>query len=422
MTTNRKICFSLRFKHMIGRYWQNGQQQRANVEPIHQNRINGRQPSPMNVPMSVLEQFRESWLTAIIGSILFATGMCLLFWNEGKAVKVAYSLDEALQNVAVLSNPFKLLPEFEGRLIHISGSLSISEPLTEPDHGIIMLSVKLKRRVQMYQWVEIEEERSFGGVTEEEKHYYYTTEWKDKLIDSDHFYIRTGHHNPKEIPIKSQIQIANEVKIGAFILGLELKKKFNEFVEITSDERPERKDIKMHSGLYYHSTDLWNPQVGDIRIQFSYAGKQGDIYSIVGMMEKGVIVPYITSHGEDILLQRKHKMTVDQMFHLEHMHNYWRTWSIRGLGWLVLFLAATCLANILKTLILNSTFLCGLIAIESLTMSVSMSISLLVIGFAWVWYRPVIGLCLALASILPFIYSTLTAGSQSQQRDNYRRL
>ncbi|XP_046831115.1 transmembrane protein 43 homolog isoform X1 [Vespa crabro] len=408
---------------------QNGQQQRANVEPIHQNRINGRQPSPINVPMSVSEQFRESWLTAIIGSILFATGMCLLFWNEGRAVKVAYSLDEALRNVAVLSNPFKLLPEFEGRLIYISGSLSISEPLTEPDYGIIVSSVKLKRRVQMYQWVEIEEERSFGGVTEEEKHYYYTTEWKDKLVDSDHFYIRTGHHNPKEMPIKSQIQIANEVKIGAFILGSELKKKFNEFVEITSDERPERKDIKMHSGLYYHSADLWNPQVGDIRIQFSYAGKQGDVYSIVGMMEKGIIVPYTTSHGEDILLQRKHKMTVDQMFHLEHVHNYWRTWSIRkcitifrGLGWLVLFLAATCLANILRTVILNSTFLCGIIAIESLTMSVSMSISLLVIGFAWVWYRPVIGLCLALASILPFIYSTLIAGSQSQQRDNYRRL
>lgn len=136
--------------------------------------------------MSVLEQFRESWLTAIIGSILFATGMCLLFWNEvrilenyvfiyggfivrrinfhcfqGRAVKVAYSLDEALRNVAVLSNPFKLLPEFEGRLIYISGSLSISEPLTEPDYGIIVSSIKLKRRVQMYQWVEIEEERRY---------------------------------------------------------------------------------------------------------------------------------------------------------------------------------------------------------------------------------------------------------------------
>jgi len=80
-------------------------------------------------------------------------------------------------------------------------------------------------------------------------------------VDSDHFYIRTGHHNPKEMPIKSQIQIADEVKIGAFIFSTELKKKFNNFVEITSDERPERKDIKMHSGLYYHSIDLWNPQV-----------------------------------------------------------------------------------------------------------------------------------------------------------------
>lgn len=80
-------------------------------------------------------------------------------------------------------------------------------------------------------------------------------------MDSDHFYIRTGHHNPKEMPIKSQIQIADEVKIGVFTFGMDLKKKFSDFVEITSDERPERKNIKMHSGLYYHSTDLWNPQV-----------------------------------------------------------------------------------------------------------------------------------------------------------------
>lgn len=73
-------------------------------------------------------------------------------------MRVAYSLDEALHNIVVVSNPTILLPEYQGRLIYLSGHLQISEPLTEPDYGIVMSSVKLKRRVQMYQWVEIEEE------------------------------------------------------------------------------------------------------------------------------------------------------------------------------------------------------------------------------------------------------------------------
>ncbi|XP_012266096.2 transmembrane protein 43 homolog [Athalia rosae] len=401
----------------------NGQIRRGDADDLRQDRsASVRQAGPIHTPMTVAEQFKESWLTAIIGSILFAAGMLLLFWNEGRAVRTAHSLDEALHNVVPLMNTKHVLSENEGRLVHFYGPLKILEPLTEPDYGIVIASVKLKRRVQMYQWIEIEEERSFGGVTEDEKHYYYTMEWKDKLVDSDQFYIRTGHHNPKVMPVKSQVQIANEIRIGALTLGEELKKKFNDFVEVTSDERPERKDIKLHSGLYYHSADLWNPQIGDIRIQFSYAGKGGDVYSVVGMQVNGVIVPYMTTHGEEILLQRKDRIPVDQMFHLEHVHNYWRTWAIRGLGWLVLFLAATCLANIIRTLVLNSTFLCGVIAIESVNISVSMSISLLVIGFAWVWYRPIIGLCLALASIVPFVYSTIVSGHQGQQRDNYRRL
>lgn len=58
-----------------------------------------------------------------------------------------------------LSNVRKVLPEHQGRLVHFSGPLRVLEPLTEPDYGVVMASVKLKRRVQMYQWIEIEEER-----------------------------------------------------------------------------------------------------------------------------------------------------------------------------------------------------------------------------------------------------------------------
>lgn len=77
---------------------------------------------------------------------------------------MAYSLDEALNNIAVIQNTMKPIPEFEDRLVYISGPLTVSEPLTEPDYGVIVACVKLKRRAQMYQWIEIEEERRYVNI------------------------------------------------------------------------------------------------------------------------------------------------------------------------------------------------------------------------------------------------------------------
>ena len=33
----------------------------------------------------------------------------------------------------------------------------------------------------------------------------------------------------------------------------------------------------MHGGLYFHANDVWQPDVGDMRVHFSYAGKDGDL-------------------------------------------------------------------------------------------------------------------------------------------------
>lgn len=46
------------------------------------------------------------------------------------------------------------MKEYDGKLVHAVGYLKILDPLEDPFYGVSIAAVKLKRRVQMYQWVE----------------------------------------------------------------------------------------------------------------------------------------------------------------------------------------------------------------------------------------------------------------------------
>ncbi|GLV37916.1 uncharacterized protein CBL_06382 [Carabus blaptoides fortunei] len=380
----------------------------------------------MNSPL--VEEFKRSWVTSVIGFLLLSFGIWLLIWNEGIAVQTAHTLDEAFSNVISLNPYDRIKPEYEGRLIHITGELNIEEPLTEPDYGISVQAVKLKRRVQMYQWVEETTERNFGDtVTEQtETIYSYITEWRDKLVDSNSFYIRTGHHNPKEIPLKTHTYIAPIVKIGHMAIELELKNLFTDYVEVTSDERPERRDVKLHLGIYYHCNDVWNPEVGDIRVQFYYAGHMGDTISIVAQQRQGTLVPFYTTKNHKILLLRQGQMSVTEMFRKEHSDSRWQTWKIRALGWFLLFAATNCLARLIHIILSHLPLLNRMISNEvttSANVAYSFSVSLTVISVAWILYRPALGAGLLMAAISPFMYCAMGVYNGAHNNGNqYNRL
>lgn len=335
-----------------------------------------------------------------------------MFWNEGRAVHTILSLDEA-QNDAITVNPDEEIENiYEGRLVHMTGPILVGEPLTEPDYNIQVMAVKLKRRVQMYQWVEETVEHNFGetiaSVQTEDRTYYYTMDWKDKLIDSRRFYIQTGHHNPDHFPIESQTQVADGVYIGKYELGIEAKNRFANFIDLTSDTRPEDPSIKLHLGLYYHSNDIFNPEIGDLRILFSFAGLEGDVCTVVGKLENGKIVPYETSRKSKVLLVYRGEYSLKDAFKSEHHVQRLTTWGFRFIGWVLLFFGATCTASLLHIILSRICFLSSLAPDPTYPVSanlvLSFSMALVITSIAWVLHRPWIGAGLLFAAASPFLY------------------
>lgn len=110
---------------------------------------------------SYTEVTNQSWFSRIggaikgiiFGFILFIIAFPLLFWNEGRAVKTYKSLKEGSGAViSVLAD--QVDPNNEGKLVHLSGRASTEETLTDPVFGVSENALRLRRKVEMYQWQE----------------------------------------------------------------------------------------------------------------------------------------------------------------------------------------------------------------------------------------------------------------------------
>uniref|UniRef100_A0A8C5Q4C7 Transmembrane protein 43 n=1 Tax=Leptobrachium leishanense TaxID=445787 RepID=A0A8C5Q4C7_9ANUR len=146
-----------------------------------------------------LERLSDTAGGTILGFIAFSLSFYLLFTNEGRAVQTAASLDEGLSIVTSLSHVHTMDFEHENRLVHLSAPLYTSKPLYDPNYGVSVHCVKLKRQVEMFQWVEYEESREYeeNGETKRESRYSYNTEWKSEVVSSRHFDREIAHQNPR---------------------------------------------------------------------------------------------------------------------------------------------------------------------------------------------------------------------------------
>ena len=96
--------------------------------------------------------------------------------------------------------------ENNGKLVLITGALAIEDSLDDPLYGIKIRAVKMKKRIQMYQWYETADQKEVAeGEHDGHTSYSYAKDWFDKRVNSESFANPMGHHNTEYWPHNSTV-------------------------------------------------------------------------------------------------------------------------------------------------------------------------------------------------------------------------
>ncbi|KAK6177060.1 hypothetical protein SNE40_015241 [Patella caerulea] len=369
---------------------------------------------------SFCERIKSSLVSFVAGLVLLAAGASLLFWNEGRAVQRAQSLDEGLSVIIPLSTTDVAFEANNGKLVHLSGPLFTEKAVTDSDYGVTVHVVKLKRIAEMLQWIEEKQVREYnvGSEVKVETSYSYSMEWKEELISSASFDSLIGHENPKTMPVKSNIFIANPVQVGNYHLSENLISSINVFKPLSNEliNLPQNSGLKIYMGYVYNSFNPQQPQVGDMRLMWEYAGISGssmlgiaDQVSIIARQSGTYLTKYETEAGDDLEILYPGVLSAKEIFEREHVQNSMMTWAIRFGGWLIMFIGFGCLTSIVTTLVDWIPIVRDLVAmgVGAMNTALSVSLSITIIAIGWIRYRPMLGFTLLGIALLPLIISKL---------------
>lgn len=340
----------------------------------------------------------ESIKAILFGAILFVLAFPVLFWNEGRAVRTARSLDEGAGVVASV-NAESVSPQNDGKLVHVSAFAKTDDVLEDATFGVSASAVKLIRSVEMYQWVEDESsetETNLGGSQDTTTTYSYDKQWRPSLVDSDAFQSPDGHRNPKAFPFESQTLTASRVTLGAYDLSVSqvdrLRK--SESLRLTELRSAPAETAKLHEGVVYIGDNPTNPSVGDVRVAFSVV-RPGPV-SVVARQVGSTFEPYSAKAGGSVFLLEESIASADAMFASAQASNTVLTWILRGVGFFMMFLG---LATIFRPLAVMGDVVPAFGALLGAGVGLVSALfaaffSFVTIGIAWIVYRPLIGLIL----------------------------
>jgi hypothetical protein len=357
---------------------------------------------------SVFGRIGNSFLGMVFGFALLIGSVVLLFWNEGRAVATAKSLKEG--SAAVIDVPSdSASPANDSKLVHVTGETAVAGSLEDPLFNISENVVRLRRNIEVYEWKEKKESKSrdkIGGGKETVTTYSYEKVWAPELIKSSSFKSSEDHQNPTKLEIPKKEFVAKDTTLGAFKLTPAIVEKIpgDEALEATEAQLSKVSDhlkekLKVDGDHFYLGEDPDNPAIGDEKVSFTVL-RPGTI-SIVARQTKQSFEPYLTTNGREIELVESGSVSAPLMFAHAQAANRNLTWILRAVGFAAMFIGALLVMGPITALARILPFLGSLVEIGFAIVAffVSAIVSLLVVGIAWIVYRPVLGVILIVAAI-----------------------
>lgn len=349
----------------------------------------------------------KSWFSRVGGAFAgVLVGIVLIFaciwglaWNEGNAVQMARGLSQGAGDV-VEAEASPIDPDNDQALVHVSGPVTVTEPLTDPEFGVSGTGVKLTRNVEMYQWQEesrSESRTKLGGGEETVTTYTYSKVWSASAIDSSAFQTPGGHENPA-MTIEGAEIYAEDATLGDFQLeenvlgqigGAEAMPIPAEAGEAIQSAAGQGRTVTVSSTQIYLGANPSSPAVGDTRI--SYELTPAEEISVVARQNDDGFLEYRADNGAEFLLVADGDVPAADMFQDAQDANNLMAWIFRALGMVLLMVGfglilapLGVLADVLPlagTIVRMGTGLIGFL--------LGLIVGTVTIALAWLAFRPI---------------------------------
>ncbi len=390
---------------------------------------------------SWFQRVMDSFVGAVIGIVVFLLSFVVLFWNEGRAVNTARGLEETGANVKEIKSD-AVDKSMDGKLVHMTGKAVPTDPVKDETFGVEATAIRLARTVEMFQWVEKskseKKKAAFGGKETTKTVYTYDRVWSPSPIDSSTFKWNknlgggaadpdeefgdndTGGRKPRVNPpwpdqFKTASFLAKQVKLGAYTLSEKLVQQISGNAPLAVNQEAYdklpgelRSQFVLDGGGLYKAAkgEGQKPALGDLRVNFNVVNAT-DVSVIAQQTGESFTAFQPKTSTDTIQTLSMGTRSAKEMVQERLAANATITWILRLIGFLMMAIGFYLVLKPIAILTDFLPFISSLVGfvLGFIAVMVAIPFTLITIGIAWIFYRPMLGLALlgAAAAILAVI-------------------